>query len=207
MDRNVLIEDNLPLAEMIALEYANIPGSSVDDARSEAHMGLMRAADAYSAEKGEFINFASRVIRNALNSLYAKQLRYSRVFPKALEDPVDWSKLNTSTRTEGSSCQIQNNDPKQDVFKEVRRHETLAALGAVLSLLSPRERLLIDALRNGSSYVEIGESLGVTKQAAHKAVKSGLAKLREGLARMGYRGLASDGQLGSGEKNNSSQSG
>jgi RNA polymerase sigma factor (sigma-70 family) len=203
MGAHNLIEDNLPLAEVIALEYANIPGGSVDDARSEARMALMRAADAYDSEKGEFIHFASRVMRNALNSLYAKQLRYARVFPKSLEDPVDWSKINAGTGTDGSSDQLQPSDPKQDVLKEVRRQETLAALGAVLNLLSPRERLLLDALRNGSSYAEIGENLGVTKQAAHKAVKSGLAKLREGLARMGYRGLASDGHLGSGEKNNS----
>lgn len=163
----------------------------------------MRAADAYDSEKGEFIHFASRVMRNALNSLYAKQLRYARVFPKSLEDPVDWSKLRTVTGADSSSAQLQPSDPKQDVLKEVRRQETLTALGAVLNLLSPRERVLVDALRNGSSYADIGENLGVTKQAAHKAVKSGLAKVREGLARMGYRGLASDGHLGSGGKSNS----
>lgn len=207
MDRNDLIEHNLPLAEVIALEYANIPGSSVDDARSEAYMALIRAADSYDSEKGEFIHFASRVMRNALNSLYAKQLRYARVFPKSLEDPVDWSKLNAATGIDGSSDQMQLSDLKQNVFKEVRRQETLAALGAVLNLLSPRERLLVDGLRNGNSYAEIGENLGVTKQAAHKAVKSGLSKLREGLSRMGYRRLASDGHLGSGEKINSCQSG
>ncbi len=207
MGAHNLIEDNLPLAEVIALEYANIPGSSVDDARSEAYMALMRAADAYDSEKGEFIHFASRVMRNALNSLYAKQLRYARVFPKSLEDPVDWSKLNASVGTIGSSEQLQPSDPKQDVLKEVRRQETLAALGAVLNLLSPRERLLVDALRNGDSYAEIGENLGVTKQAAHKAVKSGLAKLREGFSRMGYHGIASDGHLGSSKKNNSGSKG
>jgi RNA polymerase sigma factor (sigma-70 family) len=201
MGAHNLIEDNLPLAEVIALEYANIPGSSVDDTRSEAHIALMRAADAYNSEKGEFTHFASRVIRNALNSLYAKQLRYARIFPKSLEDPVDWSKLGGVTGTDGSSDQFQPSNPKQEVLKEVRRRETLAALAAVLNLLSPRERLLVDALRNGSSYAEIGENLGVTKQAAHKAVKSGLAKLRAGLARMGFHGLASDGHLGSGEKN------
>jgi RNA polymerase sigma factor (sigma-70 family) len=207
MGNQKLIEDNLPLADLIALEYANIPGSSVDDARSEAHIALMRAADAYDSEKGEFIHFASRVMRNALNSLYAKQLRYSRIFPKSLEDPVDWGMLRAVNATGGSSEQLQPSDPKQNVLKEVRRQETLLALGAVLNLLSPRERLLVDALVKGSSYAEIGENFGVTKQAAHKAVKSGLAKLREGLARMGYRGLASDGHLGSGEKNNSRQRG
>jgi len=66
-----------------------------------------------------------------------------------------------------------------------------------MNLLTPRERLVVNALRAGNSYVEIGESLGISKQAAHKSVKSGLAKLRTGLARMGYRGIASDGQLGS----------
>jgi RNA polymerase sigma factor (sigma-70 family) len=149
-----LIEDHLPLAEVIALEYANIPSSSIDDARSEAHMALMRAANAYDSGKGEFINFASRVIRNALNSLYAKQLRYARIFPSSLEDPVDWSKLKLATGTRGSSDQLQLSDPKQNVLKEVRRRETLAAIGTVLNQLSPRERILVDALRNGSSYAE-----------------------------------------------------
>jgi DNA-directed RNA polymerase specialized sigma24 family protein len=73
-------------------------------------------------------------------------------------------------------------------------------LGAVFNLLSPRERLVVESLSKGCSYVEIGENLGVSKQAAHKAVKSGLAKLREGLARLGYRGMASDGNLGSEER-------
>lgn len=201
MNSNSLIEDNLPLAELIALEYSNIPGSSVNDARSEAHMALIRAADAYNSDKGEFSTFASRVIRNALNSLYAKQLRYARIFPESLEDPIEWGKINVATETKSGSDRLEPSDPKQDVLKEVRRQETLAALAAVLNLLSPRERMLVNALRSGSSYAEIGEELGVTRQAAHKALKSGIAKLREGLARMGYRGLASDGHLDSSEKN------
>jgi RNA polymerase sigma factor (sigma-70 family) len=207
MNHHNLTEENLPLAEIIALEYANIPSCSVDEARSEAQVALMRAAAAYDSSKGECIHFASRVIRNALNSLYAKQLRMARIFPNSLDDPVEWKKFNTATGHDDSSEKYQTSDPKQDVLNEVRRNETLAALGAALDLLSPRERLLVEALRNGSSYAEVGETMGITRQAAHKAVKSGLAKLRVGLARMGYRGLASDGHLSSSEKNNSGQRG
>jgi len=193
-------EDNIPLAEVIAFEYANIPGCMVDDARAEAHLALNRATEAYDPEKGEFVQFAAKVIRNALNSLYAKQLRFARLFPKSIDDPIHWAKQGSNMSSESSLNHSILNDAKQDVLKEVRRHETLMALDAVLKLLSPRERLLVDALRRGSSYAEIGETMGITKQAAHKSIKSGLAKLREGLARMGYRGIASDGQLGSGGK-------
>jgi RNA polymerase sigma factor (sigma-70 family) len=200
MGTDSLIEDNLPLAEVIALEYANIPGCTVNDARSEAQNALIRAADSFNPNKGEFIPYASRVIRNALNSLYAKQLRYARVFPQSLEDPVDWHKLNSAIGSDDWLDQHQTTDPKQDVLKEVRRRETIAVLGAVLNLLAPRERLLIDALRNGSNYAEIGQGLGISRQAAHKAVKSGLAKLRDGLTKLGYRDLASDGHLGSTKK-------
>lgn len=193
-------EDNIPLAEVIAFEYANIPGCMVDDARAEAYLALNRAAEAYDPARGEFIHFAARVIRNALNSHYAKQLRFARLFPKSLDDPIQWAKSGSDMEPVGSSTHSALADPKQDVLKEVRRKETVTALDAVLNLLSPRERLMVDALRGGSSYAEIGENLGITKQAAHKSIKSGLAKLRDGLARMGYLGLASDGQLGSGEK-------
>ena len=194
------LEDNIPLAEVIALEYANIPGCMVDDARAEAYLALHRAAEAFDPEKGEFVQFAAKVIRNALNSLYAKQLRFARMFPKSLDDPIQWAKPSSDMDPAGSSTHSFLPDPKQDVLKEVRRNETVMALDAVLNLLSPRERLMVDALRGGSSYAEIGEKMGITKQAAHKSIKSGLAKLRDGLARLGYVRLASDGQLGSGEK-------
>jgi RNA polymerase sigma factor (sigma-70 family) len=198
LDQSLILE-HLPLAEVIAFEYANIPGGNVDDARSEAHAALMRAASAYDQAKGEFTKFASRVIRNALNTLYAKQLRLARLFPESLDDPVRWNKTASLDSDSASSKQP---DAKQDVINEVRRRETLAALDSVLGLLSPRERLMLNAVQGAMSYEDIGQSLGISKQAAHKAVKASLVKLRVGLARLGYRGVASDGHLGSERRKN-----
>ena len=197
MDTPNLIEDHVFLADVIALDYSNIPGCLLEEARSEAHVALMRAAEAYDPQKGEFIPLASRVIRNALNSLYAKQLRLLRVFPKSLDDPIQWAGPRSADEGNGVSDASIHEDSRQDVRKEVRRRETSNAIEAVMTLLTPRERVAMSALKAGRSYAEIGGKLGISKQAAHKSVKSGIAKLRDGLAKMGYRGLASDGHLGS----------
>jgi DNA-directed RNA polymerase specialized sigma subunit len=70
-----LFYDHLALAEVVALEYSNIPRTNVDDAVSEAQQALLRAAQSYDPQKGDFTPLAARAIRNALNSFYAKQLR------------------------------------------------------------------------------------------------------------------------------------
>ena len=54
-----LVEEHLFLAELIAFDYANIPGCRWDEARSEASLALMRAAEAHDPSKGEFVSFSS----------------------------------------------------------------------------------------------------------------------------------------------------
>jgi hypothetical protein len=78
--------DHLGLAKVIALEYTNIPGVTVDEAVSEAHQALLRASSAFDPTKGEFTPFAARSIRNALNSFYAKHLRLAQIFPRSLDE-------------------------------------------------------------------------------------------------------------------------
>jgi RNA polymerase sigma factor (sigma-70 family) len=195
-----LIEDHIFFAELIALDYANIPGCQWDEAKSEAYMGLIRASEAYDPQKGEFTAFASKVIRNALNSLYAKQLRILKIFPKSLDEPiVRWKSVDHSI---SSDCDtLHSISPgTEDVRKEIRENEASVAIESVMNLLSPRERIAVEALRIGKSYPEIGGMLGISKQAAHKSARSGLDKLRAGLARLGYQGIASDGFLDSRKK-------
>jgi RNA polymerase sigma factor (sigma-70 family) len=193
-----LIEDHLTLAELIALEYSNIPGSSIDDAFSEASVGLIAAAQAFDPVKGDFHTFANRVIRNRLNSFYAKQLRLARLFPKSLDDSVNW--IASPSDLSGNSDSRLPLDAKQDVIRQVRKAETDSVLAAVMRVLSPRERILIECLRSGQSFSEIGGKLRISKQAACKSTKGALKKLRLGLERLGYRRVASDGQLGSTER-------
>lgn len=207
MNRTTLIEENLFLAEVIALEYSNIPGCQGCDALSEANLGLIKAAEAYNPEKGEFTPFASKVIRNSLNSLYAKQIRLFNHFPyvthSGLTDGIVVDDLDSF-----SDCLQQSiRHEKADVITEIRKNEAADVLSSVMNLLTPRERMAIKALLAGKNYPEIGENLGMTKQAAHKLVRTGLNKLRCGLVRLGYQGIASDGLLGSSFQKKSSKPG
>ena len=80
-----LFTNHTGLAEVISLEYANIPNAQPSEIFSEAQQALFRAAQGFDPDRGEFGPYAARAIRNALNTLYAKQLRLSKVFPKSID--------------------------------------------------------------------------------------------------------------------------
>lgn len=182
------------MAILIALEYANVPSGDLAGANSEANMALFQAAEAFDPSRGEFHVFAARVIRNRLNTFYAKQLRMAQMFPKSLDDPVEPGSESLTLSKE--SAELCARDAKQDVINEVRKAETVSVLLAAMNLLSPRERILIAGLRNGQSYAEIAMGTGLSKQAVHKATKVALNKLKKGLERQGFTKVATDGHLG-----------
>lgn len=186
--------DHLGLAKVIALEYTNIPGVTADEAISEAHQALLRASSAFDPTKGEFTPYAARSIRNALNSFYAKHLRLAHIFPKSLDEPPNWPSSQDSSAP-GTGLLGKIRDSRQDVSGEVSRRETGRILAEVLNVLSPRERIVIGALGQGKSLAEIGKKMGITKQAVHKISGAALAKLKDKLSGLGYRGLDSKGFL------------
>jgi RNA polymerase sigma factor (sigma-70 family) len=188
-----LVEQHLGLAQVIAFDYSNIPGVSVDEAVSEAHGALMRASEGFDSAKGEFAPYAARAVRNALNSLYAKQLKMARLFPKSIDEPP----LNAGSthNNSGSSLLHQHHDSRQDVHKSVKRRESNSVLSDLLASLSPREQIVIEHMRLGRSLSEIGQSLGVSKQAIHKISSPALTKLKAALEANGYCGLDSQGFL------------
>jgi len=186
--------DHLGLAKIIALEYTNIPGVTLEEAISEAHQALLRASNSFDPTKGDFTPYAARSIRNALNSFYAKHLRLARIFPRSLDEAPDWTASRDSSATDtGLLGKIR--DSRQDVENEVRCRETGRILSEVLNVLSPRERIVVGALGQGKSLAEIGKKMGVSKQAVHKISGPALAKLKDKLSGLGYRGLDSKGFL------------
>jgi RNA polymerase sigma factor (sigma-70 family) len=189
-------EAHLALAQVIALEYFNIPRALPEEALAEAQLALWRASNAYKPERGEFPAYVSKAIRNALNSLYAKQLRMAEVFPQSLDDSPNWANVGLpSGSTFEVSPKAKLRDQKQDVRKKVQWDETSTILSQVLGRLTLRERVIIDAIRSGHSFSEIGEKLSVSKQTAHKAGTSALAKIRTFLEEIGYTGLDTEGLL------------
>ncbi len=183
-----LVEQHLGLARMIAYEYANIPGASMDEIISEAENALAAAGRAFDPEKGQFAAYAGRAIRNALNSLFTRQLRYVKVHDFSLD-----AEPTTSDST--SSARKDHADPGADVPLAARAEESRRILEEVLAELSPRSRLIVVRLREGKSYSDIGAELGISKQAVHKVGHAALQSLREKLEARGFSGIDSKGFL------------
>lgn len=188
-DADSLFREALPLADKIAGGYSNIPGMTADDVRAVAHAALHRAALAFDPARGAFEAYAARAIRNALNSLHQKEARHARQhLPEAdLAGPAS---------TEGSTAPSQRlPDEFQDVLSQVRSQESRRVLENLLASLPVRTQQILALVAEGHSYAEIGERLGVSKQAVHKAAAAALDSLREQLAAQGFGGLDSQGFL------------
>jgi len=182
-----LVEQNLGLARMIAYEYANIPGASMDEVVAEAGTALAAAARAFDPDKGQFTAYAGRAIRNALNSFFTRQLRYLKVHQFTLD-----AAPTTSTNGAGPK---DHPDPSADVVLAARAAESRRILEEVLAQLPSRSRLIVLRIREGKSYSEIGEELSISKQAVHKVGHAALQSLREKLEARGMSGLDSKGFL------------
>jgi RNA polymerase sigma factor (sigma-70 family) len=188
-DSDSLFHKALPLADKIASGYANIPGMTADDVRAVAHAALHRAALAFDPARGEFGPYAARAIRNALNSLHQKEVRYA-------QQHLPEADLAVSASTEASTTPSQRlPDEFQDVLTQVRSQESRLVLENLLASLPPRTQQILALVAAGHSYAEIGEQLGVSKQAVHKAASASLTSLREQLADQGFGGLDSKGFL------------
>ena len=185
-----LVKRHLGLAQVIACEYANIPFASLDEITAEANKALAAAARQFDPAKGEFTAYAGRAIRNALNSLYEKQLRYAQAHDFSLDVPQHGSGETTE------SPRVQNlPDASLNMTVEIRARESRRVLEEVLAEFPKRSRQTLEWLRDGKSYSEIGEAMGISKQAAHKIGQDALFCLREKLLTRGFAGLDSKGFL------------
>ena len=186
-DADALFHLHLNLADRIAGGYGNIAGVMPDDIQALAREALNRAAQSYDASKGGFEPYAARVIRNALNDLHGKQARHARVMV-TVEPPQDATTTQTSFVEQAA-------DPAEDVALLVSRVESRAILEELLAQLPARTRSILGEMAQGRSYAEIGEKLGVSKQAIHKTAAAALDQLRDHLNQRGYKALDSAGLL------------
>jgi RNA polymerase sigma factor (sigma-70 family) len=192
---HALVEQSLGLARMIAYEYANIPSASMDEVIAEAEAALAAAGRAFNPEKGQFTAYAGRTIRNALNSLFTRQLRYVKVHDFSLDAEP------TASDSTSSSARKDHADPGADVLLAASASESRRILEGVLAELTPRSRLIVVRLRDGKSYSDIGAELGISKQAVHKVGCAALQNLREKLEARGFSGIDSKGFLKSARHN------
>jgi RNA polymerase sigma factor (sigma-70 family) len=132
---------------------------------------------------------ASQAVRNALRSLYEKQVRHHHHHAYVLDQPAGMQSTQTDL--------VQNTpDKKQEsVATQVNRAESIAALHRAMAQMPERYRVVLTAIGQGRSYSEIGDQLGMTKQGVHKIAAAATQALREHLESQGFGGLDSVGLL------------
>lgn len=184
------IKELLPLAARIAREFSNIPGLPHAEIEIVAQEALANAARHFDPAKGDFTAYAARAIRNALRDLYERQVRHHRHHIYDLDLPI----TESATTPEARVQQVEAPDfPLAD--RAAAALESDKRLEMAMSNLSPRLRQVAEGIRDGKSYSEIGITLGISKQAAHKLAGAAIATLRERLESMGFQGIDTLGFL------------
>lgn len=184
------VNELLPLAAKIAREFGNIPGLPFAEIELSAQEALANAARLFDPEKGDFTPYAAHAMRNALCDLYERQKRHHRHHEYVLDEPVA---SDSATTAEALVHGIPS--PVSPPADHAAIHESRERLEIAMSGLSPRLRVVAEGIRDGKSYSEIGSSLGISKQAAHKLARAAITALREKLESMGFAGLDTLGLL------------
>ena len=83
--------------------YNDDAEDELDEIIAEAECALASAGRAFDPEKGQFAAYAGRAIRNALNSLFTRQVRYMKVHEFSLDEE---SSTSASTGASGSNRPI-----------------------------------------------------------------------------------------------------
>lgn len=183
------VNQHLTLAKKIAAEFINIPGLPLEEIEMRAQEALFQAAHHFQQNSGNFVSFASVVIRNALRDLYERQVRHHQHHVYDLNVPCS----STSSKEE-KIAQIADFH-EVNVPDGVAMRESDKRILQAMETLSPRMRLVARGIGAGKTYSEIGAELGVSKQAAHKLAAAVIATLREKLENMGFSGVDTIGLL------------
>ncbi len=183
------IENYFALAKKIAWEFDNIPGLPQEEIEMSAQEALLKAAQHFKTESGDFIPFASVVIRNALRDLYERQVRHHQ------HHVYDLNVTSSNATSAEERIERIPADQSREVNDAAASRESEKRLALAMETLSPRLRLVAEGIGNGKSYSEIGAGLGISKQAAHKLAGAAIASLREKLDEMGFGGIDTLGLL------------
>ncbi len=183
------VNELLPLAAKIAREFANIPGLPHAEIEMAAQEALARAARSFDPAKGDFAAYAATAMRNALRDLHDRQARHHRRHIYNLDVTVTSSATSRGRRVDLIPAR------QAPVTDAAAAQESMLLLNRAMAALSPRLRQIAEGIRDGKSFSEIGASLGISKQAAHKLSHAAITSLREKLEIMGYSGLDTLGLL------------
>jgi RNA polymerase sigma factor (sigma-70 family) len=164
------IEDYLPLAHSIAFVFARDNLSLLDDYFSIAQAALLRAAERYSQERGDFSSYSGTAMRHAI----LNEIRRRKNQPSGVSlDDIDCNPEAVQIAAE----EYLNHDPSR-ILADKDRDELL---GKICRELESRQITALEMLASGSSLAQIAAKLGVSKTMAHKIVHAALDNVREAM--------------------------
>lgn len=177
--REQLIVHNLRLCAHIAKKYA-VGGRDLDDLISIGAIGLIKAVNTFSPERGALSGYASRCIENEiLMSLRAERKLVNEV---SMEDPL-------GTDREGNELTVLDlmGTDVEAIFEEVRKKlEGDRLKKEMRSILKKRERTVLElryGLNNNKPMAqrEVAAVLGISRSYISRIEKKALLKLRAAL--------------------------
>lgn len=176
ISRNVLIEHNLRLVAHIVKKFDNT-GEDVEDLISIGTIGLIKAIESYSPDKGtKLATFSARCIENEI-LMHLRSLKKTRK-DVSLHDPIGTDKEGN----EITLIDILGTHP-DEVIDEVQLELEKRKIYENLHVLDPREqevvrgRFGLEAGGEERTQREIAKELGISRSYVSRIEKRALMKL------------------------------
>ena len=181
--REPLITHNLRLVVYIARKFES-PGASGEDLISIGTIGLIKAVNTFSPEKGiKLATYASRCIENEILMYLRKSVQLRHEI--SIDDPLN---------TDGDGNELLLSDllgsDADSVGRDVEKEAEKATLLLAVEKLAPREKQIME-LRYGlystkeHTQKEVADILGISQSYISRLEKKILTRLRHELQRAG----------------------
>jgi hypothetical protein len=179
-----LFEVHLELALKIGRSFPLV-GLAIDESEQEARIALWKAANSYAPTKGEFVPFASTVIRNHLRNVYDKTKRRS-VEVTILDGPS----INQADTDMESLKETSILSPDPSPLLEAERNDIRSTLRDGIASLTPTQRETLQSYADGNNYADIAREKGVSKAAVRQMVQRAADQVRPEIVSRGVSGVS-----------------
>lgn len=153
MTKQQLIEDNMGLVYAVIKEH--FPTFMYDEDLIQVGMiGLCQAANTFDEAKGKFSTFAGRCIYNEICKEFRRRQKHQGVY--SLDYEYD---LDDGERVTVGDIQVGDEDVDFVDTDYIYRH------------LTPEEQNIVDLVRYGLTYREVGEVCGVSRSYVWRVIR------------------------------------